>query len=241
MGQIKTNAIVLSRADYRENDRMLTLFSPTLGRVDALARRAKSQKSPLLAASELFCSGEYVLYATRDRASVESCHITDTFFPLRESYERFSHGIYLLELCRHVVQPGEENERLFLFLLRSLAHLAYGTSEPKSVTAIFIMGLLSLTGYRPRVTRCISCGEPIGTVPGGYAISTAEAGILCANCKRAEPSIEERDAEAMQRIMRLGLKTLDEGLEISDSAFHALLAMARERLDGTFQSEKALI
>ena len=38
MGQITTNAIVLRRVDYRENDRMLTLFSPTLGRIDALCR-----------------------------------------------------------------------------------------------------------------------------------------------------------------------------------------------------------
>ena len=55
MAQITTNAIVLRRADYRENDRMLTLFSPTLGRIDALARGCRRQKSPLMAASELFC------------------------------------------------------------------------------------------------------------------------------------------------------------------------------------------
>ena len=58
MGQTTTNAIVLRRADYRENDRMLTLFSPTLGRIDALCRGCRRQKSPLMAASELFCSGE---------------------------------------------------------------------------------------------------------------------------------------------------------------------------------------
>ena len=44
MGQITTNAIVLRRADYRENDRMLTLFSPTLGRIDALCRGCRRSK-----------------------------------------------------------------------------------------------------------------------------------------------------------------------------------------------------
>ena len=57
MPQIVTNAVVLRRADYRENDRMLTLFSPTLGRVDALCRGCRRQKSPLMAASEVFCAG----------------------------------------------------------------------------------------------------------------------------------------------------------------------------------------
>ena len=32
MPQITTNAMVVRRVDYRENDRILTLFSPTLGR-----------------------------------------------------------------------------------------------------------------------------------------------------------------------------------------------------------------
>ena len=43
MPQIVTNAVVLRRADYRENGRMLTLFSPTLGRVEALCRGCRRQ------------------------------------------------------------------------------------------------------------------------------------------------------------------------------------------------------
>ena len=106
MGQITTNAIVLRRADYRENDRMLTLFSPTLGRIDALCRGCRRQKSPLMAASELFCSGEYVLYQARERTTVISCQIADSYYPLRADYERLSHGVYALELCGAAVQPA---------------------------------------------------------------------------------------------------------------------------------------
>ncbi len=43
MAQIVTNAIVVRRADYRDNDRMVTLFSPSLGRVDALCRGCRRQ------------------------------------------------------------------------------------------------------------------------------------------------------------------------------------------------------
>ena len=46
MPNIKTLAIVLRHADYRENDRMLTLLSPALGRVDALCRGCKRPRVP---------------------------------------------------------------------------------------------------------------------------------------------------------------------------------------------------
>ena len=103
-----------------------------------------------MAASELFCTGEYVLYQARERTTVVSCQITDSYYPLRVDYERLSHGMYALELCSAAVQPAQENERLFLLLLKSLAYLCYDTVAPRRVTAVFLMGMTSLLGFRPQ-------------------------------------------------------------------------------------------
>ena len=181
MAQLTTSAIVLRRADYRDNDRMLTLFSPTLGRIDALCRGCRRQKSPLMAASELFCSGEYVLYQTGERTTVVSCAVSESFYALRGDYERLAHGMYALELCAAAVQPAQENERLFLLLLRSLAHLCYSEIPPRRVTAVFLMGMTSLLGFRPQVGRCARCGKPIDAQGEGYvaAFSGEAGGVLC--------------------------------------------------------------
>ncbi|MFQ9447064.1 MAG: DNA repair protein RecO [Christensenellales bacterium] len=105
--------------------------------------------------------GEYVLYQARERTTVVSCQITDSYYPLRVDYERLSHGMYALELCSAAVQPAQENERLFLLLLKSLAYLCYDTVAPRRVTAVFLMGMTSLLGFRPQVGRCAQCGKPI--------------------------------------------------------------------------------
>ena len=62
MPAITTPGIVLRYANYRDHDRMLTLLSPRLGRVDLLSRGCRRPKSPLMPASELFVSGEFVLF-----------------------------------------------------------------------------------------------------------------------------------------------------------------------------------
>ena len=215
MGQITTNAIVLRRADYRENDRMLTLFSPTLGRIDALCRGCRRQKSPLMAASELFCSGEYVLYQARERTTVISCQIADSYYPLRADYERLSHGVYALELCGAAVQPAQENERLFLLLLRALAYLSYDTVAPRRVTAVFLMGMMSLLGFRPQVGRCAQCGTPIaldGRADDDYAayFGAQAGGVLCEHCgagwrrSRRRASVRMRSSGRCGRWRRSG-------------------------------------
>lgn len=246
MGQITTNAIVLRRADYRENDRMLTLFSPTLGRIDALCRGCRRQKSPLMAASELFCSGEYVLYQARERTTVISCQIVDSYYPLRADYERLSHGVYALELCGAAVQPAQENERLFLLLLRALAYLSYDTVAPRRVTAVFLMGMMSLLGFRPQVGRCAQCGMPIaldGRADDDYAayFGAQAGGVLCEHCGAGGGvRLTAGEVRYLQAIMRRGLETLSEAGECSDALFGALRQMAKERLGVQIRSEKLL-
>ncbi len=247
MPQITTNAIVLRRADYRDNDRMLTLFSPTLGRIDALCRGCRRQKSPLMAASELFCAGEYVLYASGEHVTVVSCQVTDTYYGLRADYERLSHGMYALELCAAAVQPDQENERLFLLLLRSLAHLCYGSVPPRRVTAVFLMGLVSLLGFRPQVARCARCSEAVlpSKAPEGAPVASFDpetGGVICPACRSGEKCrLSESDVLYMQGIMKTGLKSLETQGECSDALFEALREMAEARVDVPIKSGKLLV
>lgn len=239
--QVTTHAIVLRRADYRENDRMLTLFSPTLGRVDALCRGCRRQKSPLMAASEVFCTGEYVLYQSRERTTVVSCAISDSYYALRDDYERLAHGMYALELCLAAVQPGQENERLFLLLLRSLAHLCYGVAQPRRVTAVFLMGMTSLLGFRPQVGRCARCGRPVGEEHAAVAFSPQAGGVLCASCGVGERcALRPEDVRYLQDIMRRGLDSLSTDAQCPDALFDALRAMAEERLEVPIRSGRML-
>lgn len=246
MAQIVTNAIVLRRADYRENDRMITLFSPTMGRIDALCRGCRRQKSPLMAASELFCTGEYVIYQTSERATVVSCAVTDTYYALRSDYERLSHGMYMLELCSAAVQPAQENERLFLLLLRSLAHLCYGEVDVRRVTAVFLMGMTSLLGFRPQVGRCAKCGTPVLQNRTNdetliAAFSPEHGGVLCPGCCAGERCrLREKDVVYLQEIMRRGIRTLEDEGECPAQLFDALRSMAEGRLDTPIRSGRML-
>ena len=247
MPQITTNAIVVRRADYRDNDRMITLFSPTMGRIDALCRGCRRQKSPLMAASELFCAGEYVLYQTSERATVVSCQVTDTYYALRNDYEKLSHGMYMLELCAAAIQPAQENERLFMLLLRSLAHLCYSDVQPRRVTAVFVMGLSSLLGFRPQVGRCARCSTPIlqnrvgdEVIIGSF--SAEHGGVLCPGCSAGEKCrIREIDVVYLQDIMRRGLKSLENESECPDALFEAMRMLAEGRLDTPIRSGRMLV
>ena len=181
MPSITTQAIVLRHADYREHDRMLTLLSPSLGRAEALCRGCKRPQSPLLAASEWFALGEYVLYTGKGRMTVTACNVTESFFPLRMDYERLRYATYLLAIAEAAAQPGERAVELFTLLARSLSRLAYGGQDARAVSAAFLLHFSAVSGYRPRLSHCVRCGKRMADEEIRL-MDVENGGLLCAAC-----------------------------------------------------------
>ena len=176
-----TQGIVLRHADYREHDRMLTLLSPPMGRVEALCRGCKRPHSPLLSASEWFALGEYVLFAGKGRMTVSSCHVTETFYPLRTDYDRLKYATYLLSITEAAAQPGEKAVELFTLLARSLSRLAYTGKDPQAVSAAFLLHFSNISGYRPRLSHCVRCGKAIPDEQIRL-MDIENGGLLCSSC-----------------------------------------------------------
>ena len=122
---------------------MVTLFTPDYGRIDAIARGCRRPKSALVNCVEPFVSGEFQLYARRERYTIEQCQIRESFYELRTDYDRLIHGVYWLKLLECAVMPEEANPELFMMALRALAHLNYSDLPPELLTMAFEMHLLA--------------------------------------------------------------------------------------------------
>ena len=134
------NGVVLRTVNYRDFDRMLTLFTREEGRLSACARGAHRQKSPLSAASTLFCTGEYVLEEKNGRFFVKSCMLDAAYYPLREDPKRLAYASALVQVCEEIVQPGQPMPELYDMLLRALAYLAYDAQTPcENIVLPFLM------------------------------------------------------------------------------------------------------
>ena len=190
-----TDAIVLRRADWRDYDRMATLLTPN-GRIDAVARGCRKPKSPLLAAAEPFTAGEYALYESKGRYTIEQFRATDTFYPLRMDYDRLVHGAYWLRLAEMQAVPDQDSSELFHLLLRALAHLAYTDLAPEMLTMACELHYMAILGIAPRMDACVRCGK---TVDEAAWFDAEGGGVSCETCKRALPDISNGARRIMMR------------------------------------------
>lgn len=183
---------------------MLTLLTPH-GKTEALCRGCKRPSSALLTASECFVTGEYVLFGAHGHATVSSCHITETFYPLRQDYDRLRAGSYLLSLCDAAAQPEQDTLGMFTLLARSLFRLAYTERPVDTVVAGFLMHFAALNGYTPLLDTCARCGAP---APSARLFDTENGGVLCPVCSTSFVSavpLRAGQQEWMKMVLKVGI------------------------------------
>lgn len=152
----RTQGIILRSLDYRENQRIITLFTP-LGLISLIVKRIQRRSSHLLTLTSLFCEGEFLFKKGRsDLYAFLDGSVLDVHLPLRDRLASLqaagSLGQALLaSQCAGKTSP--ELYQLFRCYLKQLSTF----STPSTLIASFQLkllthdGLLSLT---PECTRC---------------------------------------------------------------------------------------
>ena len=241
MANLTTQGIVLRHADYREKDRMITLLTPFSGRVDALARGCRKPGSPLMSCAELFAYGEYVLYQGKGRAGVVSFSLIDSFYPLREDYDRLRYASYMLQLLEAQAIPGDRADKLFQLLIRSLKRLCYLPLEPRAVTAAFLLMDAALSGYRPRLSHCVRCGRRLGE-DEARLFDAEEGGLCCAACASGGAPLmplNSRELLWMKDVLQTGIEKT--ALPPADAPLPLLRKYLEGRLEVSPPSGKGLL
>ena len=201
MGVQKVTGIVCRYTNYRDNDRILTLYTRELGRLDAAARGCRRQKSPLLASSQPFVYAQFVLFQNRDKYSVDTADIRESFYPLRSDYGRCTAGLAMLALTVDHAQPGLPNDSLFSTLYHMLSYLAYTDCDPEDLWLAYLLKYLDHNGYRPAVTHCARCNQDLRKLQNLRFFPQA-GGAVCPNCGGGKP-VQRLALEAMRRILAL--------------------------------------
>jgi len=204
MIQTENTAIVLRHADYRDNDRMVTLLSPSRGRLDAIIRNCRKPRSHNLNSGELFALGDYMLIEKGGHITVTSVRLIETFYPLRADYDRLTCGIYLLNLAEAVAEPEQEERELFMLLLHTLSRLTFSDQAWQPLLSGFLLHFSACQGFKPRLNHCVFCGKRIGEKEPAF-FDAEEGGLCCSSCRQGRGPVALTPPQL--RWMRQALQT----------------------------------
>ena len=196
------NGIVLRTVDYKESDRILSVFTKEKGLVTIGARGCRRQGSKLAACSAQFTYGELEVNVRAGKLQLASATLLESFYPIRESYEQLCSATVIAKTCERVLSEGIANEPLFLLVYNSLSLIAYGDNDPIDIELCYLAKLLRLGGYTPVLTSCVRCGKDLRG-ESAVRFSPALGGCVCAGCGSGYDVFTALSMEALRRMLMI--------------------------------------
>ncbi len=214
MAITKTEAIVLKTFDFRETSRIAHFFSVDYGRINGILKGIRKDPRKFASTLEPFSCNEIIFYPSRSSSLhlVSHCDLKHNFSRIRQDLKAFAYASYLTELLAKLLPLEEKNPEVYNLAFSSLEEINVGQDSEK-VLRVFLIRLLKLIGFRPRVDECVSCGKD---AQGEVYFNYRRGGLLCRTCNKNDiyssgilggtiASMLHLEAASWQEALRLGL------------------------------------
>lgn len=177
----QTEAIVLRQIKLGEADKILTLYSPTVGKLRAVAKGVRRPKSRMGGHVELLTRSQLHVAHGMNLDIVTQAQTIESYLGLRDHLPTIGLGIYLADLVDQFTEERLPNAPLYVLLAEALRRLA-APGDHELIARYFELHLLDYLGYRPRLRRCAQCQADLEPVTNGFR--PASGGAICAGCRQ---------------------------------------------------------
>ena len=146
---IFTNSgIILFRQEFREADRMVSLYTREHGRLNARLPGVLRAAGKLKAVSEPFACADYRFYVRRGGtvATITGGKINSIFPHIRQDLKRTTLAMHFCELIQRLTPLHQPSEAKYELLLAALTELELGEIN-SAFAAAFTLRLMTLAGF----------------------------------------------------------------------------------------------
>lgn len=151
MKQIVDQAIVLSRIDYAERDRILTLLTRNHGKVSVLAKSVRGQKSRLAGGTELLSTSDVTYIEGKSELKpLTGARLINHYGSITADLQRMQIAFEALKIVNKLSEEGGGQE-YFDSLATLFASLDDSTYDIRLIQIWFGIQLLSRAGTMPDI------------------------------------------------------------------------------------------
>ncbi len=140
----RLKGIVLKTIDYKEADKLASIFTLEHGLISAKFTGVKKEKAKLKAFTQPFVFADFILNKSGNLRTVTSASLIDNFSGIIASYEKTICGYIVLDIIRSILPSEKEEQDVFLLTLSALKNIE--EKDEKIATIDFILKFINFAG-----------------------------------------------------------------------------------------------
>lgn len=202
----KSRGIVLRAKDYGESNQIIQIYSEQGGKFSLMAKGSKKTRSRLSAVTEPFTEAQLIYFQGSGMATLSQADVIDAHSVIRSDLLSATYAAYWLDLLDQLTEDKESNPTLYQHI-RQLFSLLEQKVDPEILTRIWELQMLSSSGYRPTLDRCVRCNKQLFPIYLSFNLG----GYLCPVCRHQDPQalpMSEKAARLLTQLSGLDLSRL---------------------------------
>jgi len=165
----------------------------------------------------MFTYSDYIIADGRSFYSMCQCEVIESFYPIRQDYNKLRQAGCILEICEKTIPSGAPCDDLLLLVLKTLQRICRYEGHPETLgrpevldrpsVSLFLFRFLLFHGLEPMMDQCCLCGDMLAS----YSSLFCYEGMICLSCKKSVPinkarmSLSPACQEAVRHIIKSSL------------------------------------
>ncbi len=184
MPLIRTRGIILRSLKWGDADRIITVYSPTLGKIRGVARGARRMKTRFGGVLEPFGLVDLTLFQKTPESlgQISQIDLITSYSVIRENLTVMTAAARMVKMVEAITVDRDPNPDMYAALVHGLESLR-PEEDVALTTLLFQIHVLGHTGFRPQFDSCTECGKLAQTqLPQWF--SPRLGGVVCQDCSQ---------------------------------------------------------
>ncbi|MBI2620716.1 DNA repair protein RecO [candidate division WWE3 bacterium] len=192
MPYFAAECVVLKSVNYRDADKIYTLYTKNDGKISAMARGVRKISSRRGGNLDTFNHvAVNVSESARRFNVVTEAKVINSFKNLKRILSRAVYAYYVAELVHKFFEYQEQDSRVFNLLVSALGELDELDAYPIAVVNKFEVGLMRAAGYQMSLDKCALCGRVFSGDWLYPKFNAGVGGLICDGCSGGLPISKE--------------------------------------------------
>lgn len=205
-----TEGIILRHRNFRESDRLLTVYTKDHGKLEVVARGSRKITSKLAGNLEPFILTELMVVRGKSFDTVTASETIQYFSAIRADFQKIQLASHYVEIIDNLIKVHHKDLRIFNLIkevFSDIEKIVPFKEKRAKMDWYFAWRILRYLGFGPELYRCLVCRKRLREKNNYFDFR--RGGVVCFDCyspKEQKASLISPEATKVLRLVREGKK-----------------------------------